>query len=208
METLSCIWWVEHVAQHHIPALCATSSPCALPCASHIASLLMGRLWNHRCCLCRQAWRACVSVVKTNAAAAVATLDEKRQFYFSLQRPEANGWIINWWILNTLMDALSRLSAHIRPFVRGGLMKEQQWPHARSEQRLASVSFNMDVCSGFMAAVVTGRYKTSGHLTSLGDQSGGGGRSSESWAILLRILSEPPWAEEDGRVDAVAALLV
>lgn len=62
----------------------------------------------------------------------------------------------------------------------GGLMKEQQRPHAHSEQRLASVSFNMDVCSGFMAAVVTGRYKTSGHLTSLGDQSGGGGRSSES----------------------------
>lgn len=39
------------------------------------------------------------------------------------------------------------------------------------------LGFNMDVCSGFMAAVVTGRNKTSGHLTSLGDQSGGGDRS-------------------------------
>lgn len=36
-----------------------------------------------------------MSVVKANAAAAVATLDENRRFYFSLQRPEANGWIIN-----------------------------------------------------------------------------------------------------------------
>lgn len=39
---------------------------------------------------------------------------------------------------------------------------------------------NMDVCSSFMAAVVTGRYTTSGHLTSIGDQSGGGGRPCES----------------------------
>lgn len=38
----------------------------------------------------------------------------------------------------------------------------------------------LGLCSGFMAAVVTGRNKTSGHLTSLGDQSGGGGRSCES----------------------------
>lgn len=42
------------------------------------------------------------------------------------------------------------------------------------------LGFNMDVCCGFMAAVVTGRNKTSGHLTSLGDQSGGGGGSYES----------------------------
>lgn len=33
---------------------------------------------------------------------------------------------------------------------------------------------NMDVCSSFMAAVVTGRYTTSGHLTSLGIRVGVG----------------------------------
>lgn len=37
-----------------------------------------------------------------------------------------------------------------------------------------SPGFNMDVCSGFMAAVVTGRYTTSGHLTSLGIRVGVG----------------------------------
>lgn len=40
--------------------------------------------------------------------------------------------------------------------------------------RFHLLDFNMDVCSGFMAAVVTGRNKTSGHLTSLGIRVGAG----------------------------------
>ncbi len=40
--------------------------------------------------------------------------------------------------------------------------------HTQSRDVPLSPAFNMDVCSSFMAAVVTGRYTTSGHLTSLG----------------------------------------
>lgn len=80
---------------------------------------------------------------------------------------------------NTSRDALLLSQHSLLAFYCvcvGGVMKKQRWPHTHTH-RCASVSFNTDMCSGFMAAVVTGRYKTSGHLTSLGDQSGGGGPS-------------------------------
>lgn len=73
--------------------------------------------------------------------------------------------------------------------------------YTHTPQRCASLSpsFNMDVCSSFMAAVVTGRYTTSGHLTSLGIGVGVGARSCESWAIPPRILPHPS-VEDDGRI--------
>lgn len=101
---------------------------------------------------------------------------------------------------DTLMDALL-LSQHCftRGLSREGVMEEllstsfSGHTHTQMQSRDVppSPGLNMNVCSGFMAAVVTGRYTTSGHLTSVGIRVGGG--PCESRAIWLRILlSQPP----------------
>ncbi|CAB1419958.1 unnamed protein product [Pleuronectes platessa] len=46
--------------------------------------------------------------------------------------------------------------------------KEEEEEEEDEDEEVGDVVSNMDVCSGFMAAVVTGRYTTSGHLTSFG----------------------------------------
>lgn len=53
--------------------------------------------------------------------------------------------------------------------------------------------FNMDVCSSFMAAVVTGRYTTSGHLTSLGIGVGVGAGAVKAELFYLRFFYSSRW---------------
>lgn len=59
---------------------------------------------------------------------------------------------------------------------------------------------NMDVCSSFMAAVVTGRYTTSGHLTSLGIGVGVGAGPVKAELFCLGFShSHRWWRRMEGR---------
>lgn len=60
----------------------------------------------------------------------------------------------------------------------------------------------MDVCSSFMAAPLTSRYTTSGHLTSLGMEMGGGGAGPvRAEPLFLRFLHSP--SVEDNWSDGI-----
>lgn len=52
---------------------------------------------------------------------------------------------------------------------------------------------NMDVCSSFMAAVVTERYTTSGHLTSLGIRVGVGAGPVKAELFRLGFFHSRRW---------------